>query len=215
MGINCKQVNCIIHFGPSVNMESYVQECARAGCDRRESLCILLYNGLLSSDSLPEMREYILKKTCRRQTLQHFPGCGPSNMTVSGCKCCDVCSSTCQCKGIPGACSSLLSLKIAEKSKQPYKFGKFRVVTPEQKALLKNKFLSYMKLLSCDMPTPVLFPNVTLEFSYCHISQVVKKFFSQVVHIYFHLKTFITVWTFREPVMPSRSLLFFQKFLIT
>ena len=176
MGINCKQVNRIIHFGPSVNMESYVQECGRAGRDGRESLCILLHNGLLSSHSLPEMREYISKKTCRRQQiLQYFPGCGPSDMTVSGCKCCDVCSSTCQCKGIPGACSSLLFLKIAEKSKQTYKFGKFRVVTPEQKALLKNKLLSYMKLLSCDMPTPVLFPNVTLEFSYFHVSQVVKK----------------------------------------
>ena len=76
MGIDCKEVYSIIHFDPSINMESYIQECGRAGRDGKESLCVLLHNGLLSNQSLPEMREYIGKKMCRRQQLlQHFTDC--------------------------------------------------------------------------------------------------------------------------------------------
>ena len=33
MGIDCKGVHRVIHFGPSSNIESYVQECGRAGRD--------------------------------------------------------------------------------------------------------------------------------------------------------------------------------------
>ena len=33
MGINCKEVRRTIHFGPSKNIEQYVQESGRAGRD--------------------------------------------------------------------------------------------------------------------------------------------------------------------------------------
>jgi ATP-dependent DNA helicase RecQ len=33
MGVNCEQVRSVIHFGPSKTVESYIQECRRAGCD--------------------------------------------------------------------------------------------------------------------------------------------------------------------------------------
>ena len=177
MGINCKEVYSIIHFGPSINMESYVQECGRAGRDGKESLCVLLHNGLLSNQSLPEIREYIAKKTCRRQQLlQHFTDCSnTAKATVSGCKCCDVCASSCQCKGLPGVCSSSLCLKLMEESKEPYKFHKCRTVTPAKKAELENKLLAFMNRLRCEMPIPVLFPNVSLEFGKFHLSQILSK----------------------------------------
>jgi ATP-dependent DNA helicase RecQ len=31
MGIDCKGVRRVIHFGPSSNIESYVQQCGRPG----------------------------------------------------------------------------------------------------------------------------------------------------------------------------------------
>ena len=33
MGVNCKEVRRAIHFGPSKNLEQYVQETGRAGRD--------------------------------------------------------------------------------------------------------------------------------------------------------------------------------------
>ena len=47
MGVNCKGVRRVIHFGPSKNIEQYVQESGRAGRDGEDSTCIILYNGLL------------------------------------------------------------------------------------------------------------------------------------------------------------------------
>ena len=49
MGIDCKQISRIVHFGPSKNIECYVQESERAGRDGCKSKCILLLNGLLST----------------------------------------------------------------------------------------------------------------------------------------------------------------------
>ncbi|XP_048584772.1 LOW QUALITY PROTEIN: ATP-dependent DNA helicase Q-like SIM [Nematostella vectensis] len=46
MGVNCKQVRRIIHFGPSKSEELCVQECGRAGRDGLPSVCFLMYNGL-------------------------------------------------------------------------------------------------------------------------------------------------------------------------
>ena len=38
MGVNCATFNKVIHFGPSKNIESYVQVCGRAGRDGGNAL---------------------------------------------------------------------------------------------------------------------------------------------------------------------------------
>ena len=49
MGIDCKGVHHVIHFGPSSNIESYVQECGRAGPGFHASTCVMLHNSFLAS----------------------------------------------------------------------------------------------------------------------------------------------------------------------
>ena len=43
MGINCRGVHRVIHFGPSYDIEMYVQECGTAGRDgQREHLSVTI-----------------------------------------------------------------------------------------------------------------------------------------------------------------------------
>jgi superfamily II DNA helicase RecQ len=163
MGVNCKGVYRVIHFGPSLNIESYVQECGRAGCDGKDSICILLHNGFLSSNCSSDMCEYIAGDKCRRQLLlKQFPS--SSKLNKSGCKCCDICASGCKCSGIVGDCALKFPLTIDEECSQ-HTFTKSRVVTGQQKELLKSKLLEYVNKIRQNCKKPVLFPNVHFEFS--------------------------------------------------
>ncbi len=42
-GIDCPDVRTIIHWGPSPDSESYLQETGRAGRDGRQSFAVLYY----------------------------------------------------------------------------------------------------------------------------------------------------------------------------
>ena len=59
----------MVHFGPSKNIESYVQECGHAGRDGEPSSCCLVYNGLLLGCCDKEMKVYVQTKECRRKIL--------------------------------------------------------------------------------------------------------------------------------------------------
>ncbi len=73
MGINCKAVHRIIHYGPSKNVEAFVQETGRAGRDGVQSKTFVLYHGILLNHVDTDMKSFARTNDCRRKALlKHF-----------------------------------------------------------------------------------------------------------------------------------------------
>ena len=67
MGVNVNELLRIIHFGPSRNIECYVQECGRATRDGEKCSCLLLH-GLLGAYSSDDIKECD-RTECRRSFI--------------------------------------------------------------------------------------------------------------------------------------------------
>ena len=98
MGINIPDIHRVIHFGPSRDIEEYVQESGRGGRDGTQCYAMLyIFSGCTRGNISEEMKAYCKNSDiCRRKFLfQYFPGSynGPHVLH----DCCDVCQSLCQC----------------------------------------------------------------------------------------------------------------------
>lgn len=105
MGMNCRDIRQIIHWGIPQDAESYVQESGRAGRDGKQSIAVILKKprDLDKRYTTEQMIEYCKCTTCRRSILyREFPGCERPSL---GCLCCDLCAKSCQC----GHCHSKLA----------------------------------------------------------------------------------------------------------
>ena len=67
MGVNCKGVTRVIHFGPSKSIEAYMQESGRCGRSGEQSDALLLYNGINVKAADSDMKNYIKATTCRSE----------------------------------------------------------------------------------------------------------------------------------------------------
>ena len=94
MGVNCRAVNRPIHFGPSKNLEAFVQESVRDG---KPSVSYLLYHGLLLTHVENEIKNFIHTKDCRRKFLLKECNDTPAHTTVVDHLCCDNCLKICGC----------------------------------------------------------------------------------------------------------------------
>ena len=88
MGIDCKDVRQVIHFGPPVDIESHVQETGRAGRDGLPALALLLIKPKRNREE-ESMINYISNNTvCRRaQLFKHFDNWDGTPVD----NCCDIC----------------------------------------------------------------------------------------------------------------------------
>ncbi len=98
MGVDCPNVHRVIHWGPSSDIELYLQETGRAGRDGLPSVAILYTVDLGYSDET--MREYYKNKVmCRRHLLlKQFEESVSTTTTFEPlCQCCDICELICTC----------------------------------------------------------------------------------------------------------------------
>ena len=99
MGLDCPNVRTIIHWGPSEDIEQYVQETGQAGRDGQPAKALLYHGGpdLSSRHVNQEMKQYCLNKDkCRRSVLLSYFD-SPKAHNTELCSCCDVCECVCQC----------------------------------------------------------------------------------------------------------------------
>lgn len=92
MGLDCPNVRKVIHWGPSGDIEQYLQETGRAGRDGLNARAVL-YNVSLPGIAVEEsMKLYCTnKKTCRRKLLlAHFDHTNDFTESQS-INCCDIC----------------------------------------------------------------------------------------------------------------------------
>ena len=98
LGVDCSDIRLVIHWGLPNSTEEYVQETGRAGRDG-ECAEAILYEGKVGRHCTKTMRKYVSNtELCRRKFLFsdficHFE----KDITVTGCKCCDVCARSCSC----------------------------------------------------------------------------------------------------------------------
>ena len=147
MGVDCRAVHRTIHFGPSKNLEAFVQESGRAGRDGKPSVSYLLYHGLLLTHVEKDIKNFIHTKDCRRKFLLKEFNDTSAHTTVVDHLCCDNCSKNCGCGS---ANCNLLKYPSKKDDKQPI-ISRERDVSDSQKQQLEEKLNRYHKSLVAEL----------------------------------------------------------------
>lgn len=100
VGIDCQDVQHIVHIGIPCTIEDFFQEIGRAGRDGSNSTSVCYYNSHDISRARkaldPVMRTYITTTSCRREVILHHFQSVPLPQPISH-MCCDNCNTTCMC----------------------------------------------------------------------------------------------------------------------
>lgn len=166
MGINCKGVKYVIHYGPPQNLERYLQESGRAGCSA-DSQCraVILYSNIMLQQCNESMTNYIRNKTliCRRKLLLAHFDCDLTDLEpyINPHQYCDICKEQCKCQG--NSCSSVYFNNVLEQ--EGSKAVPERSITSYQMHQISNK-LEYLKIsLNNDFMEMAIKSNLPLLMS--------------------------------------------------
>jgi ATP-dependent DNA helicase RecQ len=107
MGIDCVGITRVIHWGPTNDVETYIQQTGRSGRNEEKSYCTLLYGKGLTRFTDKQMLSYCKSSVqCRRTLL--FSDFKSFNANGNRCECCDICASKCNCINCTSTISNLL-----------------------------------------------------------------------------------------------------------
>eukprot|EP00794_Sanderia_malayensis_P011601 gene11601-12795_t len=183
MGVDCKDLYHIFHFGPPGDIDDYLQESGRAGRDNTQSHAILvLYPRCTSGKVSQEMKVYAKNsEICRRQAvLKLFP---KSKLPVDIAKhsCCDICSSSCNCAACDGPASEpfksffevAISKNVLVESPQST-LQKFLISDEGEDFLKQNLFMLRHSLLS-ESSNSIIGNDISSGFPLCAIEEILAK----------------------------------------
>ena len=99
MGVDFPHVKYVVHYGPSKNLTSHLQEAGRAGRDGHEAYHVTVYQGRHLITCEPDIKAAVRKSLtscCRIAFLESFDDevCSVSPMH----DCCNVCHKSCKCE---------------------------------------------------------------------------------------------------------------------
>ena len=175
MGVNCKGFNRVIHFGPSQNLESYMQECGRAGRNGNSTMCYLIYNGLLTSRCSDDMKDFIHTEGCHRECVaKHFTSSTDDGLQGT-CLCCHSCATKCTSCACTENCQAVFDL-IHQSISQSATPVKTRKVSQVQLKALENKLISYKeqyRRLISTRAKPISRPGIFIEFGDVQVHQII------------------------------------------
>jgi superfamily II DNA helicase RecQ len=162
-GVDCKEVRRVVHVGPPKTIESYVQECGRAGRDGLLSSCVLMYNGLTSVYCESAMKKFLESEHCLRNDLMvHFSFKSVKSPILHDC--CSICAKTCQCKNCTHVWTPHGEIAGDDDNKGP---RRTRVVNEKEKLILKQELKRFQtnKVKEINSENVVCCPNILFELS--------------------------------------------------
>ena len=144
MGVDCKGVNRVIHYGPAKNVEFYIRETGRAGRDGTQSAVYISCRGIFLAHVDGHMKQYVKTNHCRRkELLKHF-NCTTWQHEVPH-LCCDNCAADCKC-GLPD-CGAFASYPGAQEKENNGESLKKRQVDAEQRKTVEGLLIQYYKTI--------------------------------------------------------------------
>ena len=201
MGVDCKRVHRIVHYGPSKNVEAYVQETGRAGRDGRQSHAYILYHGILLNHVEGDIKSVLKTDGCRRKALfQHFETVLEQFHKPH--LCCDHCTSTCECG--ESDCNQHAAFPKSEDLQAVFHSSREREVTAEKKKAVEVNLIKYHKLLVMKLFNTAANGNVKtltnlqfmVGFSEHQISQVLKNL--ERIFTFSNILNVVEIWDRRH-----------------
>lgn len=99
MGLDVKNVDYVVHYGPANDVDDYLQESGRAGRNPNAKCNAVLIKhkySLNSKNISSDMKKLVLTKSCRRVELLSRFACDTLPLNPKH-DCCDNCAMTCTC----------------------------------------------------------------------------------------------------------------------
>ena len=208
MGIDCKGLHTIIHYGPPNDIDDYFQESGRAGRDTTDTCHAILlhYPSCLSSRLIDsDMKAYCKNsdKCWRSLLLKKYRAADQSEFKKKH-GCCDICSLECDCvncENVPSrdciACVNTVAKKFTciskdSKSGSDSSFDK-QVLNKDMAAELRRK-LELLRNPNTEPAHSVSGNDISSGFPKVAIDELVDNFYSMKTPENIWLKTSILDW---------------------